>query len=195
MYTVCAFETAWHRPRHDSGSKSSYESVWCNFFDVAALEALEFFEDLEYYWNDGYGYELTHRIACPAIADMFAAISSSEETRQRRANATLYFTHSGTLLKLLAHLGLARDNKPLTHKHFASERLWRTSQIDAFATNLAFLRYDCDKGKPQVLVLHQERVVRLPGCPQDKDLCPLATLRRIYANSVDHCDREKMCRV
>jgi len=48
--------------------------VWCNFFDVAALEALEFFEDLEYYWNDGYGYELTHRIACPAIADMFAAI-------------------------------------------------------------------------------------------------------------------------
>lgn len=74
MYTVCAFETAWHRPRHDSGSKSSYESVWCNFFDVAALEALEFFEDLEYYWNDGYGYELTHRIACPAIADMFAAI-------------------------------------------------------------------------------------------------------------------------
>ncbi|EDW52981.1 multiple inositol polyphosphate phosphatase 1 [Drosophila sechellia] len=195
MYTVCAFETAWHRPRRDSGSKSSYESVWCNFFDVAALEALEFFEDLEYYWNDGYGYELTHRIACPAIADMFAAISSSEETRPRRANATLYFTHSGTLLKLLAHLGLARDKKPLTHKHFASERLWRTSQIDAFATNLAFLRYDCDKGKPQVLVLHQERVVRLPGCPQDQDLCPLATLRRIYANSVDHCDRENMCRM
>ncbi|XP_039496825.1 multiple inositol polyphosphate phosphatase 1 [Drosophila santomea] len=195
MYTVCAFETAWHRPRRDSGSRSTYESVWCNFFDVAALEALEFFEDLEYYWNDGYGYELTHRIACPAIADMFAAIGSSEEKQQRRTNATLYFTHSGTLLKLLAHLGLARDNKPLTHKHFASERLWRTSQIDAFATNLAFLRYDCDEEKPQVLVLHQERVVRLPGCPQDKDLCPLATLRRIYAKSVDHCDREEMCRV
>jgi len=74
MYTVCAFETAWHRPRGGSGSRSSSHSVWCNFFDVAALEALEFFEDLEYYWNDGYGYELTHRIACPAIADMFAAI-------------------------------------------------------------------------------------------------------------------------
>ncbi|XP_037726994.1 multiple inositol polyphosphate phosphatase 1 [Drosophila subpulchrella] len=193
MYTVCAFETAWHRPRRGSGSRSSSDSVWCNFFDVAALEALEFFEDLEYYWNDGYGYELTHRIACPAIADMFAALSSS--TEERRANATLYFTHSGTLLKLLAHLGLARDKKPLTHKHFASERRWRTSQIDAFATNLAFLRYDCDKEEPQVLVLHQERVVRLPGCPQDKDLCPLATLRRLYAKSVDHCNVEELCRV
>ncbi|XP_017064132.1 multiple inositol polyphosphate phosphatase 1 [Drosophila eugracilis] len=193
MYTVCAFETAWHRPRHGSGSS---DSVWCNFFDVATLDALEFFEDLEYYWNDGYGYELTHRIACPAIADMFAAISSSEkEELPRRANATLYFTHSGTLLKLLAHLGLARDKKPLTHKHFASERLWRTSQIDAFATNLAFIRYDCDKEEPQVLVMHQERVVRLPKCPQDEDLCPMAKLRSIFAKSVDHCDVEEMCRV
>ncbi|XP_016976716.1 multiple inositol polyphosphate phosphatase 1 [Drosophila rhopaloa] len=194
MYTVCAFETAWHRPRRGSGSRSPTDSVWCNFFDVAALEALEFFEDLEYYWNDGYGYELTHRIACPAIADMFAAIGSPEK-EERRANATLYFTHSGTLLKLLAHLGLARDKKPLTHKHFASERRWRTSQIDAFATNLAFLRYECDKEEPQVLVLHQERVVRLPKCPQDKDLCPLATLRRSFAKSVDHCDVEELCRV
>ncbi|XP_034124643.1 multiple inositol polyphosphate phosphatase 1 isoform X2 [Drosophila guanche] len=67
MYMVCAFETAWQRRRQRA-------SVWCSFFDVASLRALEFAKDLEYYWNDGYGYELTHRIACPAIADMFAAI-------------------------------------------------------------------------------------------------------------------------
>jgi len=53
----------------------------------------------------------------------------------------------------------------------------------------------CDKEEPQVLVLHQERVVRLPGCPQDRDLCPLATLRRLYAKSVDHCNVEELCRV
>ncbi|XP_020805718.1 multiple inositol polyphosphate phosphatase 1 [Drosophila serrata] len=197
MFTVCAFETAWHRRRDNTRNA---DSVWCSFFDLASLDALEFFEDLEYYWNDGYGYELTHRIACPAIADMFEAIGSVKKEGEEnqlpgRANATLYFTHSGTLLKLLAHLGLARDEKPLTHKHFTSERRWRTSQIDAFATNLAFLRYDCDKKEPQVLVLHQERVVRLPKCPQDKDLCPLSTLRRIYANSVENCDFEELCRV
>ncbi|XP_017089699.2 multiple inositol polyphosphate phosphatase 1 [Drosophila bipectinata] len=196
MYTVCAFETAWRRPRPTD--RWPTHSVWCNFFDVPALNAMEFFEDLEYYWNDGYGYELTHRIACPAIADMFAAISSSEAPEEQgplRSNATFYFTHSGTLLKLLAHLGLARDEEPLTHRHFASERLWRTSQIDAFATNLAFLRYDCVEEAPHVLVLHQERVVRLPGCPQDKDLCPLATLRRIYADSVERCDFEELCQL
>ncbi|XP_017030500.1 multiple inositol polyphosphate phosphatase 1 isoform X2 [Drosophila kikkawai] len=197
MYTVCAFETAWHRQR--DGTRHA-DSVWCSFFDLAALDALEFFEDLEYYWNDGYGYELTHRIACPAMADMFAAIGSVKLENEEmqlpgRANATFYFTHSGTLLKLLAHLGLARDEEPLTHKHFASERRWRTSQIDAFATNLAFLRYDCEEMEPQVVVLHQERVVRLPKCPQDQDLCPLAMLRRIYADSVENCDFEELCRL
>jgi len=44
-----------------------------------------------------------------------------------------------------------------------------------------------------VLVMHQERVVRLPGCPQDDDLCPLATLRRNYADSVERCDFEALC--
>ncbi|XP_062141359.1 multiple inositol polyphosphate phosphatase 1-like isoform X2 [Drosophila sulfurigaster albostrigata] len=181
MYTVCAFETAWQR--HKS------PSVWCRFFDVHSLSALEFAEDLEYYWNDGYGYDLTHRIACPAIADMFATI----DTPGDRANATFYFTHSGTLLKMLAHLGVARDERPLTHKDFGKDRLWRTSEIDAFATNLAFVRYDCIEKEPQVLVMHQERVVRLPGCPQDDDLCPLSTLRRNYADSVERCDFEALC--
>ncbi|XP_017146615.1 multiple inositol polyphosphate phosphatase 1 [Drosophila miranda] len=187
MYMVCAFETSWQRRRQR-------ESVWCSFFDVDALRALEFAKDLEYYWNDGYGYELTHRIACPAIADMFSAIDPVSQAMPR-ANATFYFTHSGTLLKLLAHLGLAKDKEALTHKHFGSERLWRTSEIDAFATNLAFLRYECEQEPPRVLVLHQERAVRLPGCPQDEDLCPLATIRRLYADSVERCDFEALCQV
>ncbi|EDW05961.1 multiple inositol polyphosphate phosphatase 1 isoform X2 [Drosophila mojavensis] len=181
MYTVCAFETAWQRRLPPS--------VWCRFFDVASLSALEFAEDLEYYWNDGYGYELTHRIACPAIADMFAAI----DTLKPRANATFYFTHSGTLLKMLAHLGVAKDERPLTHKDFETKRLWRTSEIDAFATNLAFVRYDCIEREPQILAMHQERVIRLPGCPQDDDLCPLSRLRANYVDSVEHCDFEALC--
>lgn len=66
MYTICGFETAWQRRKEPS--------VWCQLFDRDTLRTLEFAEDLEYYWNDGYGYELTHRIACPAIGDMFQNI-------------------------------------------------------------------------------------------------------------------------
>lgn len=66
IYTICGFETAWQKRKEPS--------VWCQLFNPNALKILEFAEDLEYYWNDGYGYEITHRIACPAIKNMFKHI-------------------------------------------------------------------------------------------------------------------------
>lgn len=66
IYTICAFETAWNRHKE--------ASVWCQLLDKNSLEILEFAEDLEYYWNDGYGYNLTYRIACPTVQDLFKHI-------------------------------------------------------------------------------------------------------------------------
>lgn len=51
-----------------------------------------------------------------------------------------YFTHSGTLLKLLAHLGLYKDAKPLTFI-MQNDRHWKVSKIDAFGSNIAFVKY------------------------------------------------------
>ncbi|XP_061402196.1 multiple inositol polyphosphate phosphatase 1-like [Musca vetustissima] len=182
IYTICGFETAWQRHKAEA-------SVWCQLLDRKTLEILEFAEDLEYYWNDGYGYDLTHRIACPAIQNMFKHI----DPHSPLPNSTFYFTHSGTLLKLLAHLGLYKDPNPLTHQDLGKQRKWRTSQIDAFATNVAFVLYECDNEAPMVLTMHQERIVHIPGCPQDSDLCSLNTLRQLFATSLDNCNFDEMC--
>lgn len=66
IYTICGFETAWNRGQEPS--------VWCSLFNRDTIKAFEFFEDLEYFWNDGYGYEITHRMACAAIKNMFEYI-------------------------------------------------------------------------------------------------------------------------
>ncbi|XP_065363936.1 multiple inositol polyphosphate phosphatase 1 [Calliphora vicina] len=181
IYTVCAFETAWQRRKEPS--------VWCQLLDRKSIQILEFAEDLEYYWNDGYGYELTHQIACPAIADMFEHI----DPLSTLPNSTFYFTHSGTLLKVLAHLGLYKDEAPLTYQDYGKQRKWRTSAIDAFATNVAFVLYDCQNEGPKVLTLHQEQVVHIPGCPVNNDLCSLNTLRKLFAHSLDNCNFNEMC--
>lgn len=55
-----------------------------------------------------------------------------------------YFTHSGTLLKVFARLGLFNDSVPLlgsNFDHHRNSRKWRTSVIDPFATNIAFVLY------------------------------------------------------
>lgn len=60
MYLTCGFETAWNK---------SKVSPWCYIFDNESIKIMEFIEDLEYYWIDGYGYEITYRQACPAVTD------------------------------------------------------------------------------------------------------------------------------
>ena len=62
MYMTCAFETAWKR---------QYSSPWCGVFTEQDLTLLEYSEDLEYYWVDGYGYDINHEQACPLLTDMF----------------------------------------------------------------------------------------------------------------------------
>lgn len=60
------------------------------------------------------------------------------------ATTTAYFTHSGTILKLLALLGVAKDTHPLMHNSFVlhqDNRAWRSSIIDVFASNMAFILY------------------------------------------------------
>jgi len=61
VYMTCAFETAWEPEKI---------SPWCHLFDEPGLDVMQYRQDIEYYWVDGYGYELTYKQACPAIIDM-----------------------------------------------------------------------------------------------------------------------------
>lgn len=46
-----------------------------------------------------------------------------------------------------------------------------------------------------VLTLHQERPIRLPGCPQDQDLCSLKTLKEQYEKHVSSCNFDELCHI
>lgn len=58
-------------------------------------------------------------------------------------NGIFYFTHSGTILKMLGLLGLFKDVENLRHDNYLEmeNRQWRTSKIDAFGSNIAFVLY------------------------------------------------------
>lgn len=100
---------------------------------------MEYAEDLKYYWLDGYGYEITYKQACPVFNDMLQFLESDDDYPL----ATLYFTHSGSLLKLLSHLGLYHDQKQLLHTDYEknANRKFLVSKIDPFGSNLAFASF------------------------------------------------------
>ncbi|KAK1133946.1 hypothetical protein K0M31_011733 [Melipona bicolor] len=180
MYVACGFETAWYK---------NYESPWCRIFSLDDFKVLEFANDLEYYWNDGYGYKLTYEQACPALRDVFDFFATDEGPV-----VSTYFTHSGTILKLLALLGVAKEDQHLTHDLFSlygENRAWRTGIIDTFASNIAFVLYNCS-GVSSVLFMHQERPLHLPGCPMNMP-CALSTMKALYPDQEEECQFETMC--
>ncbi|XP_072743794.1 multiple inositol polyphosphate phosphatase 1 isoform X2 [Anoplolepis gracilipes] len=183
MHTMCAFETAWNQ---------SIVSPWCKIFSLNDFRIFEYAEDLEFYWIDGYGYPLTYEQACPALKDMFDFFRSKEKT-----TTTAYFTHSGTILKLLALLGVAKDKHPLMHDSFTlhkeDKRVWRSSIIDTFASNMAFVLYDCASQGPSILFMLQERPVYLAGCPNNMP-CPISIMKAIYPDRDEECQFDIMCR-
>lgn len=180
MYMTCAFETAMHQKNF---------SPWCSLFDSHTIQIFEFLEDLEYYWVDGYGYPLTYNQACPAIKDMIARINPNATT----STTTVYFTHSGTILKLLAKLNLYKDDLPLVHTDFKYDRKWRVSKIDAFASNIFFITFDCGDAGYKVLALHQEQPVFIPGCDSDSYFCCLEVFLKLFKKDVDNCQFDEMC--
>lgn len=210
MYMTCAFETAW---------KPANPSPWCAIFDEEDLEKMQYRQDLEYYWIDGYGFELTYKQACPAVKDMMEhfqyvhylksgfssglnlidydiiySIRSKIDYPDDPLSLIAYFTHSGTLLKLISRLGLFNDTTQLLHDnyHLHSARQWRTSEIDKFATNIAAVLYKCS-GDYRVGFLFQEQPVPIPGCGED--LCPFDKFLSIYNSVVQDCDIGEMCRL
>lgn len=51
MYQTCVLELAWN-PQSNS-------SPWCAIFDETGFNVLEYPEDLQDYWKDGYGFPIT----------------------------------------------------------------------------------------------------------------------------------------
>lgn len=72
---------------------------------------------------------------------VFCQIFSDESLLSK--NGIFYFTHSGTILKMLGVLGLYKDDRELKHDNYneMENRHWRTSKIDAFGSNLAFVLF------------------------------------------------------
>ncbi|CAH0721784.1 unnamed protein product, partial [Brenthis ino] len=177
MYKVCGYETSWRKYSM---------SPWCYGFDEKSIKVLEYYHDLKHYWLDGYGHNVTYQISCMLLKNMFHSISKTIPT------STFLFAHSGTMLKLLTHLELYKPDSHLSGKFIDEDRSWIASNIDCFASNVAFVLYKCKDGD-KLLTLHQERVVKLPMCKSE--LCPLSHLKEYFHNSIENCDHSEMCKL
>jgi hypothetical protein len=132
LWEICNFEQIWDM---------SVPAPFCGVFSPYNNLMLEYFEDLDYYYNAGFGgpRRLFENLNCPLMQDMLSFLDSpaGETTR-------IYSTHSTAFQLFMVTLGVFGGDTPLTAANFNQQTLrqWRSSFITPMATNLAVVRYE-----------------------------------------------------
>lgn len=133
IWELCNFEQLWNL-----GSPAPF----CGVFSPHNNLMLEYFEDLDYYYNAGFGgpRRLFENLNCPLIQDMLDFLSGDLTAETTR----IYTTHSTAFQLFLVTLGAFGNDVPLTAANFnqQSVRQWRSSLITPMAVNIAAIRYE-----------------------------------------------------
>ena len=61
MYNLCRYEQA---------REPSMTSVWCAVFEEEDLKVMEYYEELSYWYSNGYFYEINTQFACPLMENL-----------------------------------------------------------------------------------------------------------------------------
>lgn len=144
---------------------------------------MEYREDLEHYYRDGYGQELNSKLNCAAVSDLLKTLESNDSPQM-----VTYITEGSGLLLLLNALGYAKDSDSLRADNYygQSHRRYLSSQLCPFGGNFAAIKYDCpnDNERHKVLFFLNEKPLFLDGCKAG--LCDLSYIKekyKYYANA------------
>lgn len=99
---------------------------------------LEYYEDLNYYYKDSYGFGLAAKLPCQLVVDMLNNLES-----QANPKVVGYFSNSPVIAQFLTALGAFKDNESIRADNYQqmNRRKWRTSEVIPFASNLAVIKY------------------------------------------------------
>ncbi|XP_050350969.1 multiple inositol polyphosphate phosphatase 1-like [Nymphalis io] len=134
LYELCRFHRSW---------SPNLRSPWCSFFTNEDLEVMEYRDDVRHYYRNGYGSEVNANLGTSALKDLYENFENA--TLNRGKNIVSYFTHDTMFEMVISALGLYKDTEPLHGSYRNANRLWRTSEIAAFSTNLIAVLFKCQE--------------------------------------------------
>ncbi|CAB4043015.1 multiple inositol polyphosphate phosphatase 1-like, partial [Paramuricea clavata] len=181
------------------GIMNHNDDSWCALLDSENLNVLNYASDLEKYYENSFGNELSYKIICVLLGDITDSLDDfSKGTSEFRG--VFRFASSGTLFSLLTMLGLFDNGTALRADNFkqSSNRKFPSTFVPMSA-NIALVLYTCNstevngkKPDHKVQILVNEKPVGLPCCQGNLN-CSLDDFLTYFKDAVDTCDFDTMC--
>lgn len=170
---MCRYEQSWQLTK---------SSPWCSLFTHNHHKILEYYEDLKYYHKAGYAYPENEMLMCEAMQDMLQNLKSTKGHK-----VTSYFSHSTALNVFLLGLDWRRDKIALTADNFKEQenRLWKSSQMGPFATNIAVVKYSCNNDKIDRVRFFENEIPFIPDWCDVNGICSLDDILHKYNRFLD----------
>ncbi|KAJ6621056.1 Multiple inositol polyphosphate phosphatase 1 [Pseudolycoriella hygida] len=182
LITHCKYEQLYNHIR---------PSPFCAAFSYENHQVNEYYRDLYFYYMFGYGDASNKKVfesmSCYLIQAMLQFLQSNNQSDQK---AKIWFGHDATLILTLSALDLYGDAVQLTASNFEqqSSRNFKTSYLAPMGGNLAVIRFDCDGGDNEILFLHNEKPLQIPGC-QPNGVCKQSYVLQKYSRYLSvNCD-------
>jgi len=189
MYKACAFEVA----------LANVTDKWCSIFTEQQILQFEYLDDLDTYYKQGYGVELSYQISFLLLKEFIAIMDSKINGSLPYERARLRFAHAETLLPFVTILGLFQDQIPITWdspQDIVDNRLWKSSYISPFSANIYVVLYQCKNSAQNisyvVKLMLNEKEYEIPNCGQL--YCPYEQFKATYAN-VTNQDFNSLCEI
>jgi len=189
MYKACIFEVA----------IANVTDKWCSLFTEEELLQFEYLDDIDTYYKQGYGVELSYKMSFLLLKEIITIMDSKINGSLPFERAKLRFAHAETILPLVALLGLFRDKEPIkwdSPPSVTNNRLWRSSYIAPFTANVNVVLYQCKYSAKNisyvVKLMHNEKEYEIPNCGQL--YCPYEKFKALYA-TVTNQDFNSLCEI
>lgn len=141
------------------------------------MSVLEYREDLEYYYDFGYGRSINTNVICEAVADMLKQLESRDLPK-----VIAYFSHASAIQLFLTAVGAFKDTDALRADNYysMSRRNWRSSVVSPFASNFAAIKYECpeDVERTKIMFFLNEKPLHFDWCKVG--LCNWSDVREMY---------------
>ncbi|XP_050669004.1 multiple inositol polyphosphate phosphatase 1-like [Leptidea sinapis] len=116
-------------------------SPWCAIFTKDDLQVLEYEEDLQHYFKNGYGSPINEILGRIPLANLYETFEGAKNGNGKRFVA--YVTDDTTIEQIYSAIGLFKDSKPLSGVKQDHDRKWRSSIMSAFSANFVAVLHRC----------------------------------------------------